>query len=603
MPHNEVTETGGGSMSIGLIAWARFMDPKNTGKRITVPAPPTDPGKPWLGDYLHEHSSDLAVSFDIVQWPPSSMAQGGVGAGCDGYGVSQRWNLGGLSPTRYGPLESLMAAVAALNAHGTRSYGDLVLHQILGPENRGPGASTYPGADGRTMVGRGATTPGWFRGGLGNADPIPPFCREDDVPEVVSDRPFGREVSHQHCHPKRVTIEDEIALVDWITRRVGFAGYRLDDVKGSWAPGLAEVMNSTGLPFYSEYFDGDPGKLDAWVRSAPINFRSAVADFPLHFRIQAACNGFDATLLEQGGAGYWQRNPGLSVGFVDNPDTDTSPGQQVVSNKGLAYAYLLTLPLQLALVYGKDYFPSSVWPGSYGLKGIIDNLCWISRTFAFGDYQTRWVDRDVHVASRDGNGGAVGQSGGLLTALNFNTMTPRKVTCATPFGPNRWLHDYTGHHADISTDSAGNATFTIPSNAFASGLSYLCFAPGGVSQSVPLPSHRTTQTFFGDLTLDVMPVSNAALDLPQRLFCRAGSPVTLEMLDEFPAGAKAGSVRVQIFGPDHVELGSNLIDAQHRPQLQVTTRKSGWHTIRLTGSSLPVKGMNFRLAATYLGGS
>ena len=148
---------------------------------------------------------------------------------------------------------------------------------------------------------------------------------------------------------------------------------------------------------------------------------SAVVDFTLHFRIQAACNGFDATQFDNGSAGYWQQRPDLAVGFVDNPDTDHTPGQAVIFNKGIAYAYLLTLPMKLALVYGKDYFPSSVWNGAYGLKPMIDNLCWISRMFAFGNYQVRWVDRDVHVATRDGNGGSVGLSVGILTAIENST--------------------------------------------------------------------------------------------------------------------------------------------------------------------------------------
>jgi alpha-amylase len=515
--------------------------------------------------------------------------------------VSQRWNLGGLSPTRYGSLESMMAAIAALNAHGTRSYGDLVLHQILGPENGGTGVSTYAGADGRTMNGRGATMPGWFRGGLGQNDPIPPFCLEDDVPDRASDIPFGREVSHQHCHPKDVTTNDEIALVKWMTERTAFWGYRFDDVKGMYAPTVATVMNSVESPFYAEYFDGNPDNLDYWATSWPMQSRSGVEEFTLHFRIQAACNGYDATQFDNGSAGYWQQRPDLAVGFVDNPDTDTSAGQAVIFNKGIAYAYLLTLPLRLALVYGKDYFPSSVWNGAYGLKPIIDNLCWISRTFAFGNYQVRWVDKDVHVASRDGNGGDVGWSGGLLTAVNFNTLSSRTVTCQTPFGPHRWLHDYTGHHGDIWTDANGNATFTIPSNAYSSGVSFLCFAPGGVSHQYPTASYHTTQAFFGDQTLDVMPALNGAHKLPQRLYCKAKSSVSLVMSSLTPTVHAPSAIRLEIVGPDEFSLGSANIDSTHAPHLNIQTKIEGWHTLRLTGNALPAEGIRFTLRANYLG--
>ena len=302
--------------------------------------------------------------------------------------------------------------------------------------------------------------------------------------------------------------------------------------------------------------------------------------------------------FDAGGAGYWQWNSGLAVGFVDNPDTDTTPGEQVISNKGIAYAYMLTLPLRLALVYGKDYFPSSVWPGSYGLKPLIDNLCWISRTFAFGGYQVRWVDKDVHVASRDGNGGAVGWSGGLLTALNFNVLVPRTITCSTPFGPNRWLHDYTGHHPDISTDGNGNATFTIPSNANSHGQSYLCFAPGGVNQPVPQPRHTTTQTYTAAIDLDIMPATNTSQQLPQRIYCAQNTMISLSLKANVPTGATLSATAVSPNGKtiSYDRIGSNPTN------LSGKASATGWHAISIEGNGLPSGGgLDYQLAVTYTG--
>ena len=37
-------------MGVALIAWGRFLD--RNGDRITVPAPSTTPGAPWLLDFL-----------------------------------------------------------------------------------------------------------------------------------------------------------------------------------------------------------------------------------------------------------------------------------------------------------------------------------------------------------------------------------------------------------------------------------------------------------------------------------------------------------------------------------------------------------------------
>jgi alpha-amylase len=578
-------------MAICLISWGRFFD--LAGNRITVPAPPTDPGKPWLWDFLSTSAVEIASTFDAVQLPPWSLAQGGAAPGCDGYGVFQRRNLNG---TRYGSLESLMAAVAALNAHGCEAYGDLVLHQMSG-ENGGPGVFRYPGADGRAN-GRGQTTPGWFRGGLKEDDPIPPFCPEDDVPVLADDYAFGRELSYQHCNPAGTTEKDAIDFMVWSQARTAASGFRFDDTKGTYAPAVRRIMDALpDLPFYSEYFDGNPANLNGWATSAPMNGRSAVEDFALHWRIQAACNGFDATQLDTGGAGYWQWNAGLAVGFVDNPDTDTSPGQQVVSNKGLAYAYLLTLPMRLALVYGKDYFSDSVWPGAYGLKPLIDNLCWISHTFALGGYQVRWVDKDVHVATRDGNGGALGWSGGLLTALNFNVLTPRTITCSTPFGPHRWLHDYTGHHPDIWTDGNGNATFTIPSNAFSRGQSYLCFAPGGVSQPFPQTPRATTQTYTAAADLDIVPATNQPQSLPERIYCASDATVKLRLSAQLPQHATLSATAV---APDGKTIASDQIGGVPANHSGRTTTQ-GWHTIWVTGSAMPASGTDYQLEVTYMG--
>jgi alpha-amylase len=602
-------------MAIGLIGWGRFFKVNAKGERvldsngnpikITVPAPSTDPGKPWLYDFVRENAAEIGSTVDVFQWPPVSKAEGGAGDGVDGYGVYCRRDLGtapqqGSTPTRYGTLESLMAAVAALNAHGVTSYGDLVLHQLMG-ENGGPGVFHYLGADHKTMNGRGATTAGWFRGGTGNNDPIPPFCNEDDVPDRPNDNPFGRELSYQHSHPAGVTIDDAKDFLTWLTKRVGFGGYRFDDVKGTWVNAVKDIMGTEpNLPFYSEYFDGNPSDLNWWAQTE-MQGRSAVEDFASHFSIQSACDGYDATQLMHDNAGYWQWNAGLSVVFADNPDTDTSNGQQVIFNKGLAYAYMLSIPTRLALIYGKDYYSGSVWPGAYGLKPLIDNLTWVSRMFAFGNLQTRWQDKDVLVITRDGNGGAVGWSGGLMTALNFNTLAARTVTVGTPFGANRWLHDYTGKHGDIWTDGNGNATFTIPSNAYSRGESFLCFAPGGVNQPVQVKSRMTTQVFFGDPTLDVMPVGNAALVLPQRLRIAAKSTLSVKFTFSRTGLAKDAAVEVEVLDGDAAVVAKGNTGSGNTVTVTAKIQKVNWYSIRLTGQGLPAAGVHFTVSVTYLG--
>ena len=592
-------------MAIGLIAWGRFFktDAHGNVSRITVPAPPTDPGKPWLADMLRSIAKPLAASFEVIQWPNFVKSQGGTGAGADGYGPVDLRDFGsknaqGGLETRYGSLEAFMAAIAALEAHGAVSYGDLVLHQQEG-ENRGPGLFSFVGADGVTMDGRGQSVPGWYRGNTGDDNPIPPFSPQDDVPGRADDAPFGRERCYQNCNPPRATTDDAIDAFTAQVKRTGAKGFRFDDAKGVYSPFVAELMNGSDLPFYSEFFDGDPTTLNNWATSYPMESRSAVEDFPLHFSLRAACNNYNATLLDS--SGYWKLNSALAVGFVDNPDTDTTVGEQVSLNKGLAYAFMLNLPLRLALVYGKDYFPSSVWPGAYGLKPLIDNLCWISRTFAFGAFERRWVDQNVYVYTRDGNGGIAGWSGGLLIGLNFDTLNPHTVTVETSFGANQWLHDYTGHAPDIHTNSSGQATITIPSNDFSGGQSYVAYAHGGVSKPVATVPRRTTHAFLGDRTRDVMPILNGDQTLPQRIHVAKGSEITLDLRIDKYGWTASTNVFVTITGPDAQVIATQRICLHDNVTTGGHAIANGFHSIHLTGYGLPPKGSNFEADVTYLG--
>lgn len=137
-----------------------------------------------------------------MQLPPTSKAQGGAGAGCDGYGLFDPRDLGaknqqGSIPTRYGSRDSLARLVAVAHACDLDVYLDLVMHQRMG-ENGGPGVFRYLSADGHDLSGRGETTPGWFRGVLD----------------------FG----------------------EWVFRTTGADGARFDDVKGTWAPFVHEFM-------------------------------------------------------------------------------------------------------------------------------------------------------------------------------------------------------------------------------------------------------------------------------------------------------------------------------------------------------------------------
>ena len=135
------------------------------GNRITVPAPSTVPGAPWLWDFLASDALALRqAGFSALQLPPAAKAQGGAGDGCDGYGVFDPRDIGskpqqGSTPTRYGSAKSLRRLIACSHAVGMDVYLDVVLHQLSG-ENGGPGVFNYLGADWPDIEWPGPDAPG-----------------------------------------------------------------------------------------------------------------------------------------------------------------------------------------------------------------------------------------------------------------------------------------------------------------------------------------------------------------------------------------------------------------------------------------------------------
>lgn len=562
---------------IGLIAWGR--NKEADGSRSANPK--------GLWKIIEQNAAAISRSFDFVQAPPDSLADGGSGPGCDGYEVFEYRQK---NYTRYETVsgkgkEELMAASAALAAHGVRFAGDMSFHQ-MGGENGGPGLFKYNGR-------RGETKPGWFQNYGQPGETTPPFAPKDDIPSADGAYPFGRVRSYQRSIPAGAVIADAKDVLNDAVRGVGYRIIRWDDTKATNAAAVREIMDSQpGVAFYGEYFDGNPSNLQWWATSWPMQSRSGAEDFTLHWRLQAACNGFNAALFDQGGWGWGQMNPGLAFGFLDNPDTDTADGQQIIFNKGIGYALLLNLPLHASLVYGKDYYGPDVIPGGYGLKPLIDNLCWISRTFAFGNFERRWVDKDVYAFTRDGNGGSLGWSGGLLVAANFNVLNARTITVQTMWAEGTHVHDYTGHAGDAWVGPNGQLTITIPSNAWSGGRSYVCYAPAGVSQAFPMPSWTITQTYFGANDLFIKDATATPEVLAQHIYCAKGTQVHLKSHVRLAAGETFTALVKDANGNviSHDEVGASVLSRAG------TTLVEGWHTVTVYTSGAVVP---FEVDVTY----
>ncbi len=559
-------------MGVCYHAHARFLD--EHGKEITVPAPvdPATPKAPWWYDWIASQAGALKrAGFSAVLYPPVCKTQSGSGPTADGYGVFDQYDIGskpqcGARETRFGSREQLQRSIAVAHACGLDVYVDVVMHQLSGGND---GVYRYLSADGKSTKGRFPKDPGCFRG-------PPPRRPEDPVPVPSVDFQFGDELVYVNCQPPGYTRNGMVAFGDWLTRSLDVQGYRVDDTKGTAVAFIHDWMTarSMGGRFcVSEYFDGDPGALAWWAHQSGMEGRSAVFDFTLHFALQGMCDdqSFDMTRLD--GAGYAARDPFNAVTFVDNPDTDLSPGEQIIGSKLLAYAFILTTE-GYPFVFHKDYAQA---PGCYGLKPWIDNLVWIHENLARGPTTTRWNDPRVIVLERLG-------APGLLTALSNDVWNSRTITCQTAFGAYAHLKDYTGRHGDIWTDGSGQATFTIPSNAYGSGRSYLCFSRPGADRAMPLEERSTTQTFFGadDLDIPAIPANGAAR--AGRVWCAAHRPLRARL--QAGTGRPAGSLEVEAVAPSG-KVAATGGASPNGNSFDVITGEAGWYELRVTGHGLP----------------
>jgi alpha-amylase len=173
------------------------------------------------------------------------------------------------------------------------------------------------------------------------------------------------------------------------------------------------------------------------------------------------------------------------------------------------------------------------------------------------------------------------------------------ISCATSFGVNVQLHDYTGRHPDIWTDGEGRATFTVPSNAFGGGQSYLCFSrPGHSGASAPQP-RSTTQILFGADDLDIA-LARDGEAMIGRVWAAAGTPIGAEFAAQLARWPARASIVVELTDPAGASLTSARVTSSGPIELQATAQRTGWHRFKTTGTGLPQRGgAPFALSVTY----
>ena len=512
-----------------------------------------------------------AAGFSSVRMPPS--CKGAAGVFSDGYDLYDNYDI---DETAFGNGEMLRQCVAALHAAGMQVYGDVVLHQYGGGTAEGVYATKRFPKHASCFVG------------------APPRVAVDPVPDPTGNFAFGDMASYVNSTPGGYMYFGAVDAAKWLTATVDFDGYRLDDAKGTYAPIQKAVIEESRVNYaVSEYFDGNPNAVGNYVNN--IMGRSiSVLDFATKFNVGNICNNNSRVWMGQlSDIGWCTKDAATAMTFAESADTDNSPGEQIIWNKMLAYAIILTFP-GYPCVYYRDWATD---PGCYGLKKPINNLIWIHEHLAQGDFVPRLdTHPQVFVHERMGYGDAPG----CVCAFNNDQWNEYTVRVATRYAPNTRLHEYTGHYdTDVWTDSSGYITITLPKNN--NGMSYLVFGLWITPPAFNLEPIRTLQDFFGaeDLSggLKNGPVDFAAI------YSAANMPVLPFFTPTRDGWTNEAEVTVSLIGPDGVELGSFDYDDQGTmiQTKAIMTKAAGRHVIRTIASGMPTPPPDFKIIVSYMG--
>lgn len=510
--------------------------------------------------------------LEAVQTFPMTLSQSGTAPNGDGYGKQYD---GRLSPSRFAQNDAeILRGVACAHACGLAVGSDEVTHQYDG-SNRIKGTDIlYPEFGEGMRLGEGDFNKhDWgFVGAPPRSAVDPVFDAEGnfgfgDMTSLISSGHDGYMLAGM-CR----TLARRAAYVDWDF-------WRHDDAKGTAVAATNALINAIPRKYgYAEVFKGYIPELQAWFQQT--GSRLGLLDFPLHWSLVGACNGYNAHALAE--TCLCHTNPLQAWKFRDNGDTDTNPGQAVISNGLIANIRLLTAPGGNSLLYAKDYLPYD--QGGYNLSAHLINYVWIARNLASGAEALR-LGNDNAVAVFERMGGP-----GLITCYNLDTYNNRTITFQTNFGPNVDLWEYSGAlqhrfgYSSVRTDGNGRLTLTVPCNAYSRGDNTLCLSRTGYGNPFPKLSPRYTTNVFEAAQNLIIPRATEAGTVPGKIWCAPDTEIEL-------AKPEGDGVRFTVTDA----TGNVIID---RGQWSGKTKERGYHTITaFSPTSVPAA---YKLSATYM---
>jgi alpha-amylase len=397
-------------------------------------------------------------------WLPPAGKAANIGGMSMGYDVYDYYDLGihdqkGSVKTWFGSEEELRRLIKAAHKKKMKVYADLVLNHNNGADkqefNPIVNQERWTGFTPKSNI----FTRDWT---CFNPSPY----REDD-PGAFGDMP-------DLCHINPRVSTGILNHAKWLIEEIGFDGFRYDFVKGfgAWIVRAIHDRNYTRggerveLFGVGECWAGDEF-IDNWLDSVNswAQHRVGAFDFPLRYRLKELCDsyGFSLRRLADGGV-LMKDRPFEAVTFVDNHDFREGETPEIVNDKLLAYAYILTHE-GYPCVYWKDWF-------NYGLAGPdsasgIERLVQVHESHAGGMANILYVDDLLYIMERTG----AGTQPGLLFALN-NGGNSLKKRVKTGFGsrmhqPLAWHgRDATHTPSEIIADTDGWCEVEAPPRGY-----------------------------------------------------------------------------------------------------------------------------------------
>jgi alpha-amylase len=437
-----------------------------------------------------------------VWMPPAFKALDGIND--TGYAVYDLYDLGefdqkGTVRTKYGTKDEYLAAIQAIQEVGMNAYADVVLNHRMGgdeteeveieeinPDNR----NTVQSAPYKIKAWSKYDFPGRgdkYSSFKWNWQHFNAFGANANAPDERGKiyRVMGKNFSGEVCFEygnfdylmgadidtyHQDVREELFRWGKWYTETTGVHGFRLDAVKHipasfyrDWFRYIRAEFPDRELFGVGEYWSGDVNEVDAYLGATEGVMR--LFDVPLHFRfLEASQKGRDFDLSKIFEGSLLQRNPLMSVTFVDNHDSQ--PGQSLQSwvadwFKPLAYALILLRRDGYPCLFYGDYFgnPGNE-KGEHKLtshRKLIDDFLQARKRHLHGE-QRDYFDHPTCVGWT-WTGDAENTDALAVVMSTGDAGTKRMATTRA----SKTFRDMTGHWPEpVTTDENGEAEFRCP---------------------------------------------------------------------------------------------------------------------------------------------